>query len=80
MALQNVIYKTGDIFSYIIHSWIFIIIFSTLVVYYKTKNFDIITVLLIGVLVFFYYIFYNSMTGNGIAQSVSSIGYPIPHN
>jgi hypothetical protein len=76
MNLQYITFLLGDILSFIINSWFFLVICASFLVFYKTKTFNMVSFLLIAILSSFFYVFYNSTTGNGIALSVSSVGYP----
>jgi hypothetical protein len=76
MNLQDFTFLFGDTLSFIINSWFFLVIISSYIVFYKTKTLNPVSFLLIGILSSFFYVFYNSTTGDGIALSVPSVGYP----
>jgi hypothetical protein len=76
MNLQYITFLFGDMLSLIINSWFFLVIVASFLVFYKTKTFNPVSFLLIAILSSFFYVFYNSTTGNGIGLSVSSVGYP----
>lgn len=80
MNLYDIMDITNEFIFGIINSWIFLVMIAAMIVFYKNKKFNVLSFVMIAVLSSFFFIFYNSMTGDGMGASLSRVGYPENQN